>query len=143
VEGKLLGTVYSAMELTFAIGRNWPTSDGQLSELLAPNRPVRSDLERQQSGTDFARRSTRRRPTAVFRVDELGVSNGRESGRSPPASLGAPEPQESGAGQRSFVGAGNRPTADLQALHLPAGKQSLPWTIRTPLSCINRGPPAP
>jgi hypothetical protein len=37
----------------------WPTGDNRLSELLAPNRPVRSDLERQQSGVEFAYRSTR------------------------------------------------------------------------------------
>jgi hypothetical protein len=40
----------------------WPTGDGRLSELLAPNRPVRSGLERQQSGVDFANRGTRPRP---------------------------------------------------------------------------------
>jgi hypothetical protein len=34
--------------------RNWPIDDGRLSELLAPNRPVRSGLERQQSGVDLA-----------------------------------------------------------------------------------------
>ena len=55
-------------------------------------------LERQQSGAEIVCRSTRPRPTAVFRVDELGVSNVNESGRSPPGRFGAPEPQESGAG---------------------------------------------
>jgi hypothetical protein len=42
----------------------WPDGDGRLLERLAPNRSVRSDPERQQSGVDFAYRSTRHRPQA-------------------------------------------------------------------------------
>jgi hypothetical protein len=33
---------------------SWPTGGGRLSQLLAPNRPVRSGLEWQQSGVDLA-----------------------------------------------------------------------------------------
>ena len=50
------------------------------------------------------------RPSAVFRVRVMGVSNGCESGRSPAGMFGASEAQESGAGQPSFLWAGNRPT---------------------------------
>jgi hypothetical protein len=39
--------------------------------LLAPNRPVRSDLERQQSGVDFAYLSTCNRPSRVVRGRRL------------------------------------------------------------------------
>jgi len=46
----------------------------------------------------------------------LGVSNVNESGRSPPGRFGALEPQESGAGQPSFLWAGNRPVGALRAV---------------------------
>jgi hypothetical protein len=63
------------------------------------------------------------RPNAVFSVGVMGVSNGRESGRSPPGRFGAPEPQRSGAGQRSFVSAGNRPKSDTGRPELLAAKR--------------------
>ena len=55
---------------------------------------------------------------------QRGRQHCSESGRSPPGGFGAPEPQESGAGQRSFVGAGNRPTANAVPAELAAEKQS-------------------
>jgi hypothetical protein len=65
------------------------------------------------------------RPTAVVRVDELGVSNGWESGRSPPDWFGAPQPQVSGAGQRSFVWAGHRPYAVVRLDQPDVGSESV------------------
>jgi len=65
------------------------------------------------------------RPTAVFRVGEMGVSNVNDSSRSPPGKFAAPEPQESGAGQPSFLWAGKRPTAAVEPVDLPATKRTL------------------
>ena len=60
----------SAIFERFGYGRSWPTGGGPLSQMLAPNRPVRSVLERQQSGVDFVYRSTRHRPQPVVRAAE-------------------------------------------------------------------------
>jgi len=57
-----------------AADKRSPTGDSRLSELLAPNLPVRSGLERQQSGVDFAYRDTRPRPGAV--VGDRQVTGG-------------------------------------------------------------------
>ena len=48
----------SAPDRPFNDARLWPTGDCRLSALLALNR-LRSDLERQQFGVDFAYRNTR------------------------------------------------------------------------------------
>ena len=48
------------------------------------------------------------RPTAVFHVRVMGVSNGSESGRSLAGRSGEPRPQDSGAGQPSFARAGRQ-----------------------------------
>ncbi len=63
------------------------------------------------------------RPEAVLRVDKLGVSKGRESRWSVPGTFGAPEPQDSRAGQRSFVQAGDRSSADLAFTNLTPEEQ--------------------
>jgi hypothetical protein len=51
--------------------RNRLAGDRRLSELLAPNRPVRYAFQRQQSGVDFAYLSTRYRPNAGAREPQL------------------------------------------------------------------------
>lgn len=60
----------------------------------------------------------RRRPRSLRKCLERS-----ERGRSAPGSFGAPEPQESGASQQSFVGAGNRPIGDIRGPELIAPKR--------------------
>jgi len=45
--------------------RFWPTAGGQLLQMPALNRPVRSGLGSRQNGVDLAYRSTRRWPEAA------------------------------------------------------------------------------
>jgi hypothetical protein len=48
-----------------------------------------------------------------------------DSGRSPLGGFGAPKPQESGAGQRSFVSTRKRPNPGIRLLKLTAVKRPL------------------
>jgi hypothetical protein len=58
------GTVLDAVRSS---GGSRLTGDGRLSELLAPNRPVRYAFQRQQSGVDLVYMSTRHRPVPDLR----------------------------------------------------------------------------
>ena len=67
----------------------------------------------------FDKPNWRCRPSAADDRDGVDVGDAAESCRSPQDRFGEPEPQRSGAGQRSVVWAGNRPTpADRRAPNL-------------------------
>jgi hypothetical protein len=92
--------------------------DCRLSELLAPNRPVKYAFQRQQSGVGFVYLSTRHRPIAVFEHPEL-IEDIRErlpGQESPDGTVGLRH-QRHPEWLRRPIG-GNRGRRDARLLHL-------------------------
>jgi hypothetical protein len=68
----------------------------------------------------------------------MGVSNSSENGRSTAGRFGASEPQESGAGQPSFLWAGNRPKPVLAWREFGARKLTLNVRVDRRASALRR-----
>jgi len=102
----------------------WPTGGGRLSQMLAPNQPVRSGLERQQSGVDLAYRGTRPRPeAAVIKGQLTNIAFGHPADLTLVASRSSPpEGKDTQAGTRQ---------GDCDAVHgLGTSEVHHPWSSR-------------
>jgi len=101
VRTEVVAPTWAAALPTLVKGCNCPSSDGQHSRLIAPYRPARSALERQQSGVDSAYTGTRPRPSAGIQGRPLSGDLARRVGSRQAAAT---------AVARAIVGALVRPT---------------------------------
>ena len=83
------------------------------------------------------------RSVAAFSVARMRTQLCSERARSPPGSFGVPEPQESDAGQPSFLGAGTRPFGDARGIKLATVKLTLTNAPPPPTAQVSKSKGAP